>query len=649
MSNVVHSPAGAENADAMGEIGGALDTGRLVARDGTCLGPAQRAAAVKTLRGSSAERPLDVLVIGGGVVGCGAALDAAARGLRVGLVEAGDLAVGTSSRSSRLAHGGLRYLEQGEIALVHEALTERGLLLDRLAPHLVRPVPFVFPVTSGVQRSYAGMGVHIYDLLSRIGAYGGTMPRPRTLSKAAMRGLAPGLKVEGTGGAVRFHDAQIDDARHTLALARTAAGLGAAVVTGVRVVDLIRVPVAAPEPAAAASGGGVADEAQASAATRRPEVRRPEVLLPEVRLPEVRLPEFRRPGHHHVDPGESGLRVAGAVLRDTSSGEELRVHARVVLSATGVWTDDLIAMATGQPLGTAVRRSKGIHLVVPRSAFRSSTAVIARTPHSVLFLLPWADHWLVGTTDTDYDGSREHPDVGIGDVEYLLGQANRWLAEPLTHEDVEGVFAGLRPLLSAGQGETTQLSREHAVMKPVPGFVAIAGGKYTTYRVMARDVVDAAVEQLPDEVEVAPCRTDELPLVGADGFRAAWSARVRTAAAAGMEVTAVERLLRRHGDRIDSVLELLDADPRLGDRLHPDGRVLRAEAIVAARDEGARSLADLLIRRTRLAVQTRDRAVSCARDAAALVAPILGWDQARIEQEVADLLAAQPEVPHRRS
>ena len=633
MSNVVHSPAGAENADAMGEIGGALDTGPLVARDGTCLGPAQRAAAVKTLRGSSAERPLDVLVIGGGVVGCGAALDAAARGLRVGLVEAGDLAVGTSSRSSRLAHGGLRYLEQGEIALVHEALTERGLLLDRLAPHLVRPVPFVFPVTSGVQRSYAGMGVHIYDLLSRIGAYGGTMPRPRTLSKAAMRGLAPGLKVEGTGGAVRFHDAQIDDARHTLALARTAAGLGAAVATGVRVVDLIRVPVTE-HPADDTAAAGTADDAQPPAAPRRPDVRRP---------------EFHRPGHHgHVDPGDAGVRVVGAVLRDASSGEKLRVHARVVLSATGVWTDDLIAMATGQPRGTAVRRSKGIHLVVPRSAFRSSTAVIARTPHSVLFLLPWADHWLVGTTDTDYDGSREHPDVGIDDVEYLLGQANRWLAEPLTHEHVEGVFAGLRPLLSAGQGETTQLSREHAVMKPVPGFVAIAGGKYTTYRVMARDVVDAAVEQLPDDVEVAPCRTDELPLVGADGFRAAWSGRVRTAAAAGMEVTAVERLLRRHGDRIDSVLELLDADPRLGDRLHPDGRVLRAEAIVAARDEGARSLADILIRRTRLAVQTRDRALSCARDTAALVGPILGWDDARVEQELADLLAAQPEVPRRR-
>ena len=333
----------------------------------TSLGPSQRGAALARLRATTPSSPLDVLVVGGGVVGAGAALDAAARGLSVGLVEAGDLAVGTSSRSSRLAHGGLRYLEHGEFALVHEALTERGLLLERLAPHLVRPVPFLLPVTGGVQRSYLGAGVALYDMLSRVGAYGGTMPRPRTLSRAAVHGLAPGLRVDATEGAVRFHDAQIDDARHVVALARTASSRGAAVVTGARVVRLRR-----------------------------------EELSEET-------PEQQR--------------VSGAIVRDELSGEQITVHARVVVSATGVWTDELVAMATGAPPEGSVRRSKGVHLVVPRKAFRSTTAIIARTPHSVLFLLPWSEHWLVGTTDTDDTGTRESPGVDLEDVENLMHPA----------------------------------------------------------------------------------------------------------------------------------------------------------------------------------------------------------------------------------
>lgn len=559
--------------------------------DPSSLGPNQRAESLARMRATTPENPLDLLVVGGGVVGCGAALDAAVRGLSVGLVEAGDLASGTSSRSSRLAHGGLRYLEQREFALVREALTERGLLLDRLAPHLVRPVPFLLPASGGVERSYMGAGVALYDMLSRIGAYGGTMPRPRTLSSAAVHGLAPGLRVDAMEGAVRFHDAQIDDARHTLALARTAAGRGAAVATGVQVVDLRRV-----------QGG---DE------------------------------------HHGGTDGAP--RVAGALVRDVSTGDEFVVHARVVLSAAGVWTDDLVAMATGEPAGDSVRRSKGVHLVVPRRSFRSSMAVIARTPHSVLFLLPWSEHWLIGTTDTDDDGPRESPGVTGEDVEYLLGQANRWLSRPLVHEDVVGVYAGLRPLLSAGLGDTTQLSREHAVMLPVPGFVAIAGGKYTTYRVMAADAVDAAADQLPGPVE--PSSTEGVPLVGADGFREQWAARVRRARAADLDTIYVERLLRRHGDRTEDVLDLVAADPSLGAPLHPDGRVIRAEAVVAARDEGARTLGDILIRRTRLAVQTRDRAAAAARDTAELVAPILGWDDQRIAAEIDALGVEQPKVP----
>ncbi len=602
-------PSG-ESAYGMGRMGSMAVRETHHTEDPSRLSPEQRETALSTLRGTTAQEPLDVLVVGGGVVGCGAALDAAVRGLSVGLVDAGDLAGGTSSRSSRLAHGGLRYLEQREFALVHEALTERGLLLDRLAPHLVRPVPFLLPASGGVERSYMGAGVALYDMLSRIGAYGGAMPRPRTLSPAAVHGLAPGLRADAMQGAVRFHDAQIDDARHTMALARTAVARGACVATGVRVVELVR--------------------------EHGPHL--------HAHAPDPHLPHLHRGPHNESDAGPC---VTGAVVRDEATGEQIVVHARVVLSAAGVWTDDLVAMATGSTAGSSsVRRSKGVHLVVPRNRFRSTMAVITRTPHSVLFLLPWSEHWLIGTTDTDDNGPRETPGVTGADVEYLLGQANRWLSRPLVHEDVVGVYAGLRPLLSSGQGDTTELSREHAVMKPVPGFVAIAGGKYTTYRVMAADAVDAVADQIPGEVE--SCSTDHVPLVGADAFREQWAGRVRRARSAGLEVAGLERLLRRHGDRTEQVLELVAADPQLAAPLHTGGRVIRAEAVIAARDEGARTLGDILIRRTRLAVQTRDRAQSAARDTAELVAPILGWDQARIAAEIANLRSEQPAVPAHR-
>lgn len=557
----------------------------LAPRGATSLGPAQRSAALAALRRAGPRTPLDVLVVGGGVVGCGAALDAAARGLSVGLVEAGDLAIGTSSRSSRLAHGGLRYLEQRQFALVHEALIERGLLLGHLAPHLVRPLPFLFPLTGRVvERSYLAAGVALYDLLSRVDANGGYLPRPRTLSMAAVRGLAPGLAPDGLTGALRYHDAQIDDARHTVAVARTAAGLGAAVLTTAAVTGLLHA--------------------------------RPDAV--------------------------TATRVVGARVRDAESGEVLEVHARVVLSAAGVWTDELVGMATGMP-SHDVRRSRGVHLVVPRSAFRSATAVITRTPHSVLFLLPWGLHWLVGTTDTDDQGPLDRPAVTAADVEYLLGQANRWLARPLGTDDVVGAYAGLRPLLTGTDPGTTTLSREHAVLHPTPGFVAVVGGKYTTYRVMAADAVDAVAHQLPGPVP--PSRTDQLPLVGASGFRALWGERVHRARRADLPVAVVETLLRRHGDRLDDVLDLVAADRALAAPLHPESPVLRAEAVVAARDEGARSVADILVRRTRIAVQSRDGGRAAALNTARLVAPVLGWDAARIAREAADLASAQPGVP----
>jgi glycerol-3-phosphate dehydrogenase len=544
------------------------------------LGPDQRSRAVAALRSTTADHPLDVVIIGGGVVGCGAALDAAARGLSVGLIEMHDLASGTSSRSSRLAHGGLRYLEQREFSLVHEALTERGLLLDRLAPHLVRPVPFLFPVEKGWQRPYVASGIHLYDMLSRVGAYGGSMPRPKSLSREQAKALGPDLDTDEIAGAVRFHDAQIDDARHTVAVARTAAARGAWIVTRTTVTSLLR----------------------------------------------------------------NGEEVCGVRVHDSVAGTDYDIHARVVIGAGGVWTDDLIHLADPDAPGR-VRQSKGVHLIVPADAIRSTTAVIARTPVSVLFLLPWGRFWLVGTTDTPWDaddGDMADPQATQADIDYLLDQANRWLARPLTRSDVVATYSGLRPLLAedpqatAADGTTT-LSREHAIMRPAPGLVVIAGGKYTTYRVMAADVVDAAVEQLPvpESGEPVPASsTADIPLVGADDYASMWADRGVLAHEAGVTTEVMESLLRRHGDRVSEVVEVFTGDRELAEPLIAGVPYLKAEVVVAVANQGALDLDDVLTRRLRVALEVTDHGEAAAHAAAPLIAAVLGWSEEEMTDQV---------------
>ena len=480
------------------------------------LNPAQRDADLATLAATTAADPLDLLIVGGGVVGVGAALDAAARGLRVGLIEQRDLAAGTSSRSSRLAHGGLRYLENREFGLVHEALTERGLLLDRIAPHLVSPLAFIMPLSGPAwEKTYVGAGVTLYDVLSRVGAYGGTLPRPRTLSRAAVLGAAPSLAGGTVKGGVRFHDAQIDDARHTLATARSAAGFGAAIVTRCRAVEAVTEPL-----------------------------------------------------------GDTGSRVVGLVVE--ADGRRFPVHARTVLSATGVWTDEFKGLAGVSGDGSQVRQAKGVHLIVPRDRIKSTTAVITRTPTSVLFMLPWGDKWLVGTTDTDYEGDLADPRASAADVDYLLEQANCWLDPPLTRDDVVGVYCGLRPLVAAqltddADGATAELSREHVVLRPTPGLVMIAGGKYTTYRVMAKDAVDAVMAERAAWVagDPEPSRTQDIPVVGAAGYPEMWpAAPVWRGNGESAEDVAVH-LLRRHGDRTPRVIDAIIEEPELAEPLHP--------------------------------------------------------------------------------
>jgi glycerol-3-phosphate dehydrogenase len=514
------------------------------------------------------DTELDVLVIGGGVVGAGAALDAATRGLSVGLVEARDFASGTSSRSSKLIHGGLRYLEMLDFRLVAEALAERGLLIETLAPHLVRPVPFLYPLKHrGWERLYAGSGVALYDTLSLLSGRSRGVPHHRHLTRSGALRVMPSLRKDSLVGALQYYDGQVDDARHTMFIARTAAAYGAHVANRARVTGLLR----------------------------------------------------------------EGERVVGAVVHDQESGESIRIRAQQVVNATGVWTDDTQSFA-GERGQFHVRASKGIHLVVPRDRIRGDSGLILRTEKSVLFVIPWGRHWIIGTTDTDWSLDKAHPAASAADIDYLLEHVNAVLKEPLTHEDVEGVYAGLRPLLSGESESTSKLSREHAVAHTVPGLVVVAGGKYTTYRVMARDAVDEAVRAI--DAKVPPSVTESIPLLGAEGFAAMKNARHLLAQRYGVHVARVEHLLGRYGSLATEVLDLVADDPTLGEPLAGASDYLRAEIVYAASHEGARHLDDLLARRTRVSIETFDRGIGAMEEAARLAAPVLGWSDAQVTREV---------------
>ncbi|MFE0592744.1 glycerol-3-phosphate dehydrogenase/oxidase [Micromonospora echinospora] len=545
------------------------------------LSPVRRAADLRRLR---AER-FDVLVIGGGVTGAGAALDAASRGLKVALVEARDFAAGTSSRSSKLIHGGLRYLEQLEFGLVHEALTERGLLATRLAPHLVRPVPILVPLPDGGgvrdlparawRRAYYGTGVAAYDAFAGLFGGGRGMPLHRHLTREGARRVFPSLRADQVAGAIRYFDGQVDDARLVVTLARTAASLGATMVTSARAVGLIR---------------------QAREVT--------------------------------------GVRVRDLEAPPGSPDAEFEVHARTVIAATGVWSDDMSRMLNDVGLrpGLRVRASKGVHLVVPRSAITGETGLILRTPTSVLFVIPWGGHWIIGTTDTDWRLDRSHPAASARDIDYLLQQVNTVLDKPLTTDDIEGVYAGLRPLLSGEADSTSKLSREHAVVEPMLGLLLVAGGKYTTYRVMAGDVVDRAARRLGN---VRPSRTADLPLLGADGYAAMWRDRADLARRHGVPVGVLEHLLERYGSLTLDLLALIAADPLLAAPLAGAPEYLAAEVTYAARAEGALHLEDVLTRRTRISFETTHRGLDSAEHTAELMGAVLGWDADVRAREVA--------------
>ena len=339
--------------------------------------------------------------------------------------------------------------------------------------------------------------------------------------------------------------------------------------------------------------------------------------------------------------------VVGVRVRDLESGREFEIRARQIINAAGVWMDELQQMLGGRGQ-FQVRASKGIHLVVPRNRINSRTGLITRTEKSLLFIIPWGSHWIIGTTDTDWTLDRAHPAASQADIDYLLGHANTLLADPLTRDDVVGVYAGLRPLLAGESDSTSKLSREHAVASPVRGVIMIAGGKYTTYRIMAKDAIDAAARELDRKVPES-C-TEDVPLLGAEGYHALWNARPLIEAETGLRDVQVEHLLNRYGSLLPELLELIAARPELARPLDSAPEYLQVEAVYAASHEGALHLDDILARRTRISIETWDRGVAAASEVAALVAPVLGWDESVITREVehyAKRVAAELESQHK--
>lgn len=548
----------------------------------TPFSPAARADHLTSLR----EERFDLLVVGGGITGAGVALDAATRGLRVALVEAGDFAEGTSSRSSRLVHGGLRYLETGDFRLVFEALAERRRLLE-LASHLVHPLPFLFPLYRSGPVGYRKLqaGMWLYDLLSMFRG----VRRHRMLRHRAVLAGEPHLRREGLVGGAEYFDASVDDARLTLAVARGAHEAGAAVVSHAEVTGFLR---------------------------------------------------------------EAGEPLHGVCLRDRLTGESLEAKADLVINATGPWSDELRRMADpgAEP---RLRPTKGVHVVLERTRVGNEGALIfpSTLDGRIMFVLPWGDFTYVGTTDTDFEGSPGDASATDGDVDYLLDSTNALFPEArLTREDVLSTWTGVRPLLAPERSDDApdegSTSREHEIWRDSGGLVNVAGGKLTTYRVMAEQTVDFAVGLLRREREVVAVDsiTADLHLPGApleswDTFES----RIREAGGrTGVSDATARHLARSYGEDAESILARIADDPSLGEPLVAGLPYVWAEIPHVVRCEMALTLEDALRRRLHLFYEARDGGVQVARAVAERMAadPGLGWDAAEVERQVASYRAA---------
>jgi glycerol-3-phosphate dehydrogenase len=528
------------------------------------LNPQQRAEDLSRL----AKEHFDVLVIGGGINGVGVALDAVTRGLTVALVEGNDFASGTSSRSSKLIHGGLRYLEQYDFKLVREALHERELLVSSLAPHLVKPVAFLYPLHEKVkERTYVGAGLALYDALR---GFKRALPGHKHLSQKTISEIAPSLRTDVVTGAIRYFDAQVDDARHTMMIARTAKRHGAAIITHAKVDSLIK----------------------------------------------------------------KGKRVTGAVVADLDSKKKINVKASTVIMCAGVWSDQLHKSFGIEP-GYEVKMSKGVHITLPGNAIKADEGIIIKTAVSVLFIIPWKDQWMIGTTDTEYLGDPNEPLADRSDVQYIIEQANRVLSPRISTEQVIGVFAGLRPLVANKKDvDTTKLSREHTVDRPVPGFVSLAGGKYTTYRVMAKDAVDMATNDITKLTNESV--TSKLPIIGADGYWALTQQVDALAARYNLKSETIVHLLNRYGSDISDLLELISEDRKLATPVSRDLPYLKAEIVYSVMSEGAQTVADVMERRTRIWFEAPNFGLDLAQSIADLIAPHLKWKAPQKKASIAE-------------
>jgi len=520
------------------------------------------------------DEDFDVLVIGGGITGAGVALDAASRGLRTALVEKGDFASGTSSKSSKMVHGGIRYLQQREFRLVYENLTERQRLLSN-APHLVAPLPFLIPlfgrdgvISKTVARSYSS-ALWMYDLTGglRIGE------RHREVDKDEALAHLPTLNTDHLVAGFLYFDARADDARLTLAVLRTAAfEYGAAVVNYAPVTRLTT------------GGDGATD---------------------------------------------------GAIVRPSGGEtEEFQIRARVVVNATGVWADAIRALDEGAD-PHAIRPAKGVHITVPADRLPCDIAAVIPVPKDKrsIFVVSWpgTDLVYVGTTDTDYTGPLDDPACTPEDVDYLLEAANNFTTSHLTRADVTGIWAGLRPLLSRptkGQHvseRTSDLSRRHTVRVSAHGVVTVTGGKLTTYRKMAQDTVDAVVNRLGESPRRRRCITKSLPLIGA-------TTKTRDPVALAQPQA---RLLSRYGTESAAVLAVADGRPELLEPAVAGLPYTGAELVYAAREEMAQTLDDVLSRRTRATIQRAQASMDAAAAVAALIAPDMGWDEQEAADQAA--------------
>ena len=505
----------------------------------------------------AAARP-DLLVIGGGITGAGIARDAALRELDVALVTARDFGEGTSSRSSRLVHGGLRYLEHGRLHLVYEALHERALLL-RLAPHLVRPLPFLLPLFHGDRLPpwKVALGLTLYDLLAGTG----NVRRHRTLGKRAVLELEPLLRERGLRGAALFHDARCDDARLTLAVVRAAADRGARVANHMRVLDLVR----------------------------------------------------------------EGGRIAGARVRDELTGEDDQIRARLVINATGPWSDELRRLE--DPAAAPILRlTKGSHILVPADRIGNRNAILFTSPLDgrVMFVLPWEYSTCIGTTETDTLESPDEVQADEADLLYLLRSANALFpAAHLTPEDVVSSFAGLRPLLAANPELAARaVSREHRIVRGPSGMLTIAGGKLTTFRRMGAQVVDRAVKELGIAPRDGRALSESEPLPGGEaavttGFRPA-------GLQLGLPEATVDYLLRLYGAETPALYARCRERPELAAPLHPHHPAIGAQVGFAVEREFACCVADVLARRLHLDTETRDHGEQAAARVGELLAAALG-------------------------